>query len=185
MKLRPSLLMLTAAAAGVSAVANAITAAAPPAEKPQATRLGASIQEDMTARDRAAARRARALDMREQAARAAEQRLKQAGQAGAQAAASGARPSATAAAAPEDEHFDELARIYQAMKPKAAAVVFEQLAMDVQVEVAQRMRERSTAGILAAMSPKGAAALSMAIARRQSGGGATAPAGAAPPPLAR
>lgn len=167
MKLRPSLLMLTAAAAGVSAVANAIGAATPaPAEKPAVTRLGVSIQEDMTARDRAAAQRARALDMREQAARAAEQRLKAAGGTAPDATAAG-KPNA-AAAAPENEHFDELARIYQAMKPKAAAVVFEQLAMDVQVEVAQRMRDRATAGILAAMTPKGAAALSMAIARRQS-----------------
>lgn len=166
MKLRPSLLMLTAAAAGVSAVANAIGATTPaPAEKPAVTRLGASIQEDMTARDRAAAQRARALDMREQAARAAEQRLKAAGGAGAPGSPASGRAGA---AAPENEHFDELARIYQAMKPKAAAVVFEQLAMDVQVEVAQRMRDRATAGILAAMTPKGAAALSMAIARRQS-----------------
>lgn len=167
MKLRPSLLMLTAAAAGVSAVANAIGAATPaPAEKPAPTRLGVSIQEDMTARDRAAAQRARALDMREQAARAAEQRLKAAG--GTAPGAPAAGKAGAAAAAPENEHFDELARIYQAMKPKAAAVVFEQLAMDVQVEVAQRMRDRATAGILAAMTPKGAAALSMAIARRQS-----------------
>ena len=134
----------------------------------------------MTTRDRSAAQRARALDMREQAARAAEQRLKQtATPPPAAAAAGGARGGAPAA---EENRFaecvttitraayaqfDELARIYQAMKPKAAAVVFEQLAMDVQVEVAQRMRERATAGILAAMSPKGAAALTMAIARRQ------------------
>jgi len=52
------------------------------------------------------------------------------------------------------------------MRPKSAAVVFEQLAMDVQVEVAERMRERSTALILANMTPRGAAALTMAMARR-------------------
>jgi flagellar motility protein MotE (MotC chaperone) len=52
------------------------------------------------------------------------------------------------------------------MKPAKAAVVFEKLAMDVQMKVAQRMRERSTAMILASMTPKGAAALSMALARR-------------------
>lgn len=167
MKLRPSLLMLTAAAAGVSAVANAITAAAPPpADTSAATRLGTSIQEDMTTRDRSAAQRARALDMREQAARAAEQRLKQATPAPAPGGAGGK-------AGAEENRFDELARIYQAMKPKAAAVVFEQLAMDVQVEVAQRMRERATAGILASMTPKGAAALTMAMARRQAAGAGT------------
>jgi flagellar motility protein MotE (MotC chaperone) len=36
----------------------------------------------------------------------------------------------------------------------------------VQMKVAQRMRANSTASILAAMSPKGAAALSMALARK-------------------
>lgn len=168
MKLRPSLLLMTAAAAGVSAVANAVTAVAP-ADPAAATRLGTSIQEDMTARDRAAAQRARALDLREQAARAAEQKLKQAGP--------GAAPGARGAAAKDDSetaHYDELARIYQAMKPKAAAVVFEQLAMDVQVAVAQRMRERATGGILAAMTPKGAAALTMAMARNRPDAGAPA-----------
>jgi flagellar motility protein MotE (MotC chaperone) len=83
-----------------------------------------------------------------------------------------AAPGKAGAPGSDNPHFDELARIYQAMKPKAAAVVFEQLAMDVQVEVAQRMRERATAGILAAMSPKGAAALTMAMARRQAGSAA-------------
>jgi len=39
----------------------------------------------------------------------------------------------------------------------------------VQMKVAQRMRERSTAMIMAAMTPKGAAALSMAMARRNAG----------------
>lgn len=180
MKLRPSLLMLTAVAAGLSAVTNALTAATPapaPASAPaEQTRLGASIQQDLTARDRESARRARALELREQAAKAAEQRLQAAGGA----AAPGARRGGAAAAAPsEDEQYAELARIYQAMKPKAAALVFEQLAMDVQVEVAQRMRERATASILAAMTPKGAAALTMAIARRQ-----TVIAPPAPPPPA-
>jgi flagellar motility protein MotE (MotC chaperone) len=51
------------------------------------------------------------------------------------------------------------------MKPAKAAVVFEQLTMDVQMKVAKKMRERSAAMIMAAMTPNGAAALSMALAR--------------------
>ncbi|WP_010410974.1 magnesium transporter MgtE N-terminal domain-containing protein [Citromicrobium sp. JLT1363] len=50
------------------------------------------------------------------------------------------------------------------MKPKQAAPVFEQLDIDVQIAVARKMRERSTAQILAAMTPQGAARLSMALA---------------------
>lgn len=160
MTVRLSLLALTAGAAGLSAVANAVGGA------PEPTRLGTSIASDMAARDRQMAQRNRTLDMREQAARAAEQRLRAAGAANA-AAQQGARPGAPPPPS-EEERFGELARIYQAMKPKAAAQVFEQLALDIQVEVAGRMRERSTAAIMAAMTPAKAAALTVAMARKGS-----------------
>jgi flagellar motility protein MotE (MotC chaperone) len=155
----PSLLALTAAAAAVAAIANGIAAATPAA--PEQSRLGAAIGSDLGARDQAAVRRDRALDLREQAAKATEARMKEAlGAQQAPAAQPGQKP------ADQNDQFSDLARIYQAMKPAAAALVFEQLDMEVQLKVAQRMRERSTAMILAAMTPKGAAALSMALARR-------------------
>lgn len=164
---RPSLLLLTAGVTGLAVVANAATIATGQQDTGQ-TRLGNAITQDMSDRDVAAARRKRGLDLREQAAKAASARLaadvearRKQDEAQLQAgAAPGGAPS------PADSQFDELARIYQAMKPKAAAVVFEQLDMEVQMKVAQRMRERSTAMIMAAMTPKGAAALSMAMARR-------------------
>jgi flagellar motility protein MotE (MotC chaperone) len=169
---RPSLLLLTAGVAGIAVVANAATIATGQQDtSPTTTRLGNAIMQDMSDRDAAAARRKRGLDLREQAAKAASQRLaaeveaRKKQEEGTQPAAGGpAGPGA--APLPAEAQFDELARIYQAMKPKAAAVVFEQLDMEVQMKVAQRMRERSTAMIMAAMSPKGAAALSMAMARR-------------------
>lgn len=161
MKLRPSLLMLTAAAAGASVLANGVSAANPAPAVPE-TRLGASIKQDIARRDQEAARRNRALDLREQAARAAEQRLQADNADQADSADSEMRD-------PNEERFTELARIYQAMRPKRAAVVFEQLEMDVQVEVARRMRDRSTALILASMSPQKAAALTMAMARLPQG----------------
>ncbi|URD61382.1 hypothetical protein M8312_02385 [Sphingomonas sp. KRR8] len=160
MKIRFSLLAMTAATAGLSALANAITGAAEP------TRLGASIGDDLAARDRQAAQKARGLDLREQAARAAEARLR----------ASGTNPTAppspsaqaAAAKASDEQRYAELARIYQAMKPKAAAQVLQHLALTLQVEVARRMRERSTALILAAMDPTNAAQLTTAMARQGS-----------------
>ena len=168
MKLRPSLLMLTAVTAGLAVVANGVSAADPAPKVPD-TRLGVAIKQDLAARDQELARRNRALELREQAARAAEQRLT----AGAGTADGGAAQGPD----PQEERYSELARIYQAMRANRAAVVFEQLEMDVQVEVAQRMRDRSTALILANMSPQAAAALTMAIARRN---GPAAPV-AAPP----
>jgi flagellar motility protein MotE (MotC chaperone) len=152
-----------AGVAAMAAIANAVNAASPAESSAPQTRLGASIDQELGARDRDAVRRKRALDLREQAARATEARLK---------AQLDAQQPATTPADPagvkseEGDQYEELARIYQAMKPAKAAVVFEQLAMDVQMKVAQRMRERSTAMILASMTPKGAAALSMALARR-------------------
>ena len=176
---RPSLLLLTAAASALAVVANAATLAGGTQEAAPKTRLGSSIEQDLNDRDAAAAKRKRGLDLREQAAKAAEARLKAGLEAQKQdqvAAAPGAANGAPAEA-PEAQ-FDELARIYQAMKPKAAAVVFEQLDMEVQMKVAQRMRERSTAMVMAAMTPKGAAALSMALARKSAGRPAAPAAGA-------
>jgi len=174
MMARPSLLLLTAGVAGLAAVANAATIATGQQDTGGQTRLGNEISQDMSARDAAAARRKRGLDLREQAAKAASARLAADAEARkkqdeAQQQMAGGTGGAPGAANPADSQFDELARIYQAMKPKAAAVVFEQLDMEVQMKVAQRMRERSTAMIMAAMTPKGAAALSMAMARRNAG----------------
>lgn len=178
---RPSLLLMTAAASALAVVANAATLAAPDGQASAAkTRLGNSIEQDLNTRDAEAARRKRALDLREQAAKAAEARLQADMQARQQQTAAPGAPGAAPAEAPEAQ-FDELARIYQAMKPKAAAIVFEQLDMEVQMKVAQRMRERSTAMIMAAMTPKGAAALSMALARKSARmAAAAAPAPAVP-----
>jgi flagellar motility protein MotE (MotC chaperone) len=191
---RPSLLLLTAGVTGLAVVANAATIATGQQDtSPTTTRLGNAITQDMSDRDAAAARRKRGLDLREQAAKAASARLAadveaRKKQDAAQQQAAGSPNGAPGAPLPAEAQFDELARIYQAMKPKAAAVVFEQLDMEVQMKVAQRMRERSTAMIMAAMTPKGAAALSMAMARRGAhpqaqpqvaGRAPTAPAGAA------
>ena len=171
---RPSLLMLTAASAAVAMVGNAVGLAAMPsgaqaAGSPASSRLGVAIADDLGARDQAAVRRGRALDMREQAVRATEARLKADAGSRQDAAAAPAQPSspgAPAGATPPTDQYDDLARIYQAMKPASAALVLEQLDLDVQMRVAQRMRERSTAMVLAAMTPRGAAALTMALARR-------------------
>ena len=178
---RPSLLLMTAFSAAVAVVGNTVGLAATVSEGAAAeaptSRLGAAIAADISERDKAAARRNRALDLREQAAQAAESRLR----AAPPAAAAAGTPAGEAPAAGPDQ-YDDLARIYQVMKPAAAAVVLEQLDLDVQMRVAQKMRERSTAMILAAMTPKGAAALTMAMARRRAAAPAPSPALAAATP---
>lgn len=164
---RPSLLMLMAGAAALSTLAHGVAAGTreeEPAAKPAATRLGSAIQSEMSEKKKTARERERALDLREQAIKASEKRL-EASMQGQQ-----EKPEADGAGKSgekEDEEaatLDQLARIYQSMKPKQAAPVFEQLDLDVQIAVARKMRERSTAQILAAMTPAGAARLSMALA---------------------
>jgi flagellar motility protein MotE (MotC chaperone) len=141
------------------------SAAPAPAEPETPTRMGTSIQQSLRERDQALAGQKRALDLREQAQRAAEQRLQSAMQSGQTPAAT---PAGSPAAAPSTSAtpYDELARIYQAMKPAKAAPIFEKLDIDVQIEVARRMRDRSTALLLGSMSSEGAAELSMALAGR-------------------
>lgn len=163
---RHALLLLTAGAATLSIVTSAVSAVSDPQANAVASRLGATIAKEMQAREAQAAARARALKLKEQMIAASENRLK--ADIGARATQEqAAAQAATQSGPPQPNQYDALARVYQAMKPAKAAVVFEQLDLDVQVAVAKRMRERSTAMVMAAMTPAGAARLSMALAGRR------------------
>lgn len=171
---RPWLLtmLMTSAALSAAIGAMATTAPAPPtAASAPTTRLGVAIADDLKQRSVTDASQASALDLREQTLRATQARLnatlkakEQADKAATSNAATGRAPNNGDAPDP----FDTLARIYQAMKPAKAAPVFSRLDIDVQYLVAKRMRERSTAMILAAMQPEAAARLSMALAGKKS-----------------
>lgn len=142
--------------------------------------MGAMIADDITKREETTRAETRALDLREQAAKAALARLNAALKANsAEATGNETQPSKTGATGKgrnsgqsntgstnESDPFDALARIYQAMKPAKAAPVFEQLDLEVQYLVVQRMRDRSAALLMAAMSPQGAARLTMRLAGR-------------------
>jgi flagellar motility protein MotE (MotC chaperone) len=169
--LRPSLFMLTAVAAGASALAQTVNLGK---DEPKAraasvaeNRLGVAIEQDMAERDKAYARRAQAIDLREKSVKAAEQRLQSnlADQ-----PAGGATGSSSASAVddgrPVPQPIEELARIYQAMKPARAAAIFSALDSDVQTQIARQMRNRSVALLMANMEPVAAARLSMRLAGR-------------------
>jgi flagellar motility protein MotE (MotC chaperone) len=64
----------------------------------------------------------------------------------------------------EEARIKSLVRIYETMKPKEAARVFEQLEMPVLLSVLQRMKEIKSAPILASMEPAKAKAVTVAIA---------------------
>ena len=161
---RPSTLLL--GAAGIGAIANALALAAPLASGSDMTRLGVSLQDSMAQRDRSLAAEKRKLDMREQAAKAGEARLA-AEMRARQGEANATGPQTGGAAVEPNQPYDDLARIYQTMKPARAAPIFEKLELEVQTQVARRMRERSTALLMAAMSPNAAAELTMSLAGRK------------------
>ncbi len=67
-----------------------------------------------------------------------------------------------------DRKMKSLVKIYENMKPKDAARIFEQLDMAILLEMVERMREAKTAPIMANMNPSKAKAVTAAMARRRS-----------------
>lgn len=179
MRYRPVLLQLTGLTALGAVLAFGSALASQPTVPP--SRLGASIKDNLQQRDRSAAEQKRQLDLQQQAIKAAQTRLQE--QMGAKPAGAPGAPGAPGQpgnlAAPEqpDQAIQNLARIYQAMKPAKAAAVLEKLSLDVQVKVAREIRDRSMGQIMGAMTPEGAAKLSATLANN----GKLPPAMATPP----
>jgi flagellar motility protein MotE (MotC chaperone) len=67
----------------------------------------------------------------------------------------------------KDEQLRSVVKIYENMKPKDAARIFEQLDMTVLLDVIERMREQKAAPVLANMSPDKAKAVTALLAERR------------------
>ncbi len=63
-----------------------------------------------------------------------------------------------------DKQFASLVKVYETMKPKDAARIFERLDLKIQQAVASKMKEQKMAAILAAMDPEKAKTLTMELA---------------------
>lgn len=70
-------------------------------------------------------------------------------------------------AAEDDARLKSLVKIYETMKPRDAARIFEQLDLPVLLGVVEHMKERSAAPILAAMDPSKARTVTLALAERK------------------
>ena len=68
----------------------------------------------------------------------------------------------------EEAQLQSVVAIYEAMKPKDAAKIFNNLDMMILIELAERMRERIIAPILADMETDAANALTVELATRRS-----------------
>jgi len=65
----------------------------------------------------------------------------------------------------QGEKIQSLVKIYENMKPKDAAQIFEELEMDTLLLVAERMKERKLAPIMAAMNPAKATEITVELSR--------------------
>jgi flagellar motility protein MotE (MotC chaperone) len=70
----------------------------------------------------------------------------------------------------EAQGMKNLVVMYESMKPKDAARIFDRLSIDVLLPVVQKMNPRKMSEVLAAMSPEAAEKLTVAIASRANGG---------------
>jgi flagellar motility protein MotE (MotC chaperone) len=136
-------------------VVNGTTAAASPAER--------AILERLSERREEIEARMRELEMRERLLDTAEKKLD--GRVGDlkamedKAEGPGAKP-----AEEEAKAIKNLVIMYEAMKPKDAARVFDRLGLDVLLPVVQQMNPRKMSDVLAAMSPERAEKLTVALA---------------------
>jgi flagellar motility protein MotE (MotC chaperone) len=67
----------------------------------------------------------------------------------------------------QETKLKSLVKVYEAMKPKDAARIFEQLEMDVLLDVVERMKEAKIAPVLAAMNPDKAKDVTFELAQRR------------------
>lgn len=68
----------------------------------------------------------------------------------------------------EDAKYRSLVKIYENMKPREAAKIFDELEMDMLVQIATRMKEARFAPILASMHPIKAKELSVELTKHKS-----------------
>ena len=68
--------------------------------------------------------------------------------------------------AKQEAKLKSLVKIYENMKPKDAARIFDRLELSILLDVVERMRESKTARIMANMTPARAKSVTSALAQR-------------------
>lgn len=69
--------------------------------------------------------------------------------------------------AEQEEKLKSLVKIYETMKPKDAARIFEQLEMPILLDVIERMKERKAAPVIADMDPEKAKKLTIEMVKQR------------------
>ena len=138
--------------------------------QPQVSAAERAILERLQARRQEIESRQREIDIRESLLKSAEKRIEGKVE---EMKAVESRISATQAEqkAAEAQRMKGLVTMYEGMKPKDAARVFDRLEMSVLIEIASAIAPRKMSDILGLMSPEAAERLTVEMARRANGGG--------------
>jgi flagellar motility protein MotE (MotC chaperone) len=141
----------------------------PPPEPVQVSPSERAILERLQARRQEIEARAREVDIRESLLKAAEKRLDSRVE-----ELKGVESRITTASGQKNEteatRFKSIITMYEGMKPKDAAKVFDRLEMGVLFEIASQIAPRKMSDILGQMSPEAAEKLTVELARRAGGG---------------
>jgi len=131
-----------------------------------ATEAELDVLQRLSARREELDRRARDLDARDALLKAAEQRID-----GKIAEMKKIEETVNASLKKHEEERDaqlrSLVKIYETMKPKEAARIFEQLDMPILLDVVSRMREAKAAPVIANLEPDRAKELTAELAKRR------------------
>src|SRR6478735_8776307 len=128
-----------------------------------------ALLERLQARRQEIESRQREIDIRESLLKSAEKRIESKAE---EIKAVESRISATQAEqkAAEAQRMKGLVTMYEGMKPKDAARVFDRLEMGVLIEIASQIAPRKMSDIMGVMSPEAAEKLTVEMARRANGG---------------
>ncbi|MCS3731942.1 MULTISPECIES: MotE family protein [Bradyrhizobium] len=138
--------------------------------QPQISASERAILERLQARRQEIEARQREIDIRESLLKSAEKRIENKVD---EMKAVESRISAGQAEqkAAEAQRMKGLVTMYEGMKPKDAARVFDRLEMGVLIEIASAIAPRKMSDIMGLMSPEAAERLTVEMARRANGGG--------------
>jgi flagellar motility protein MotE (MotC chaperone) len=146
-------------------VAKAETTTNPEPPQPAVSASERAILERLQSRRQELEARAREIDIRESLLKAAEKRAE-----GRVEELKGIESRISTATQQKDEadaaRFKGIITMYEGMKPKDAAKVFDRLEMPVLFEIASQIAPRKMADILGLMSPEAAERLTVEMARR-------------------
>ena len=138
--------------------------------QPQVSASERAILERLQSRRQEIEARQREIDIRESLLKSAEKRIEGKVE---EMKAVESRITATQAEqkAAEAQRLKGLVTMYEGMKPKDAARVFDRLEMGVLIEIASQIAPRKMSDIMGLMSPEAAEQLTVEMARRANGGG--------------